>query len=105
MNLLAFKVENEFVSMVNMIIYESTICLSIHHTPGAISVLAQVSRTLNHEILLEGSLQKTDSSAKKAFKRRWCILYGKRLMYFNNELVSCVFDMPEVLFLVCRTKV
>lgn len=46
----------------------------------------QVLHTLNHEILLEGSLQKTDSSAKKAFKRRWCILYGKRLMYFNNEL-------------------
>nr|XP_054758578.1 uncharacterized protein LOC129264688 isoform X1 [Lytechinus pictus] len=46
----------------------------------------QILQNLNHEILLEGSLQKTDSSARRAFRRRWCILYGKSLMYFNNEL-------------------
>ncbi|XP_071490525.1 uncharacterized protein [Diadema antillarum] len=46
----------------------------------------EVSRALNREVTMEGYMQKTDSTGRKPFRRRWFVLHGQTLMYFINPL-------------------
>ena len=62
--------------------------LNLLHVAHPNANQSELCQWLTHDFLKEGSLLKTGPKSGDAFKRRWFILDGRKLMYHEQCLVS-----------------